>query len=162
MASNQLSANAASAFLSPHAFLPRDIQSENQPATPKLGRTDEEERKRRALVVDDVADVTAMLRVLLTRAGYEVVIAHSADKALKAAKKDQFDLVISDIGMPEMNGYELAKALRAMPGYEEIPMVAVTGYSMFNDREQSLRSGFTAHVTKPLDPRALLNLIDQL
>ncbi len=120
------------------------------------------ERKRRALIVDDVPDVTDMLSVLLTHAGYNVATAGSAAAALAIAANDQFDVVISDIGMPEMNGYELAKALRKMPGYEEIPMVAVTGYSMFNDREQSLRSGFTAHMTKPIDPRELVNLIDQL
>lgn len=103
-----------------------------------------------------------MLSVFLTHAGYEVVTANSAPAALDAARRGQFDIVISDIGMPEMNGYELVKTLRTYPGYEVIPMVAVTGYSMFNDREQSLRSGFTAHMTKPIDPRALLNLIEQL
>jgi CheY-like chemotaxis protein len=70
--------------------------------------------------------------------------------------------VISDIGMPEMNGYELVQRLRAIPGYETIPVIAVTGYAMFNDRGQSLAAGFTAHVTKPIDPRSLLDLIDQL
>jgi two-component system CheB/CheR fusion protein len=109
-----------------------------------------------------VADVTEMLEILLSHAGYQVVTASSARDALAAAQRNQFDVVISDIGMPEMNGYELAKALRASPGYENIPMIAVTGYSMFNDREQSLRSGFTAHMTKPIDPRALLDLIEQL
>src|SRR4029453_9077815 len=119
-------------------------------------------QKGSALVVDDVRDVTEMLEILLTHAGYQVVTASSARDALAAAQQIHFDVVISDIGMPEMNGYELAKALRASPGYENIPMIAVTGYSMFNDREQSLRSGFTAHMTKPIDPRALLDLIEQL
>ena len=119
-------------------------------------------QKGSALVVDDVADVTEMLEILLSNAGYQVVTASSARDALAAAQRGHFDIVISDIGMPEMNGYELAKALRASPGYENIPMIAVTGYSMFNDREQSLRSGFTAHMTKPIDPRALLDLIEQL
>jgi CheY-like chemotaxis protein len=100
--------------------------------------------------------------VFLTHAGYEVATANSAAGALATARERRFDIVISDIGMPEMNGYELARALRTLPGYETIPMVAVTGYSMFNDREQSLKSGFTAHMTKPIDPRALLDLIEQL
>jgi CheY-like chemotaxis protein len=119
-------------------------------------------KKRRALVVDDVADVTDMLEVLLTHAGYEVVTASSAADALAIARHDRFDVVISDIGMPEMNGYELAQALRSVQGYETIPMVAVTGYAMFNDYERSLHSGFNAHMTKPIDPRALLELIEQL
>ena len=118
--------------------------------------------KRRALVVDDVPDVTDMLSVLLTYAGYEVVTADSAAAAIAAADKQQFDVIISDIGMPEMNGYELARKLRAHPAYKSVPMVAVTGYSMFDDRERSLSAGFNAHLTKPIEPQALLDLIEQL
>jgi len=99
---------------------------------------------------------------LMTHAGYEVSTASSAQEALALARDHQFDVIISDIGMPEMNGYELAKALRLLPGYETVPMVAVTGYSMFDDRNRSLTSGFTEHVTKPIDPRAFLELIEQL
>jgi CheY-like chemotaxis protein len=118
--------------------------------------------RRVALVVDDVADVTEMLAVVLTHAGYSVVTAASAPAALKAARERQFDVIISDIGMPEMNGYQLAREMRLLPGYETIPMVAVTGYSMFDDKERSTNAGFNAHMTKPIDPRALLDLIDQL
>lgn len=117
---------------------------------------------RRALIVDDVSDVTDMLSVLLTHAGYDVSTASRARDAIALARERQFDVVISDIGMPEMNGYQLAEALRALPGYETVPMVAVTGYSMFNDRSRSLTAGFNEHLTKPIDPRALLKLIEQL
>ena len=120
------------------------------------------ERRRQALVVDDVTDVTDMLSVLLTYAGYEVVTADSARAAIAAASRQHFDVIISDIGMPEMTGYDLAKILRTLPGYEAVPMVAVTGYSMFDDRERSLAAGFTAHLTKPFEPRTLLDLIEQL
>ena len=123
--------------------------------------TEPQERKS-ALVVDDVADVTEMLAVVLSHAGYSVVTAASAPAALKAARERQFDVVISDIGMPEMNGYQLAREMRMMPGYETVPMVAVTGYSMFDDKERSTNAGFNAHMTKPIDPRALLDLIEQL
>jgi CheY-like chemotaxis protein len=122
----------------------------------------ESEIKRSALVVDDVSDVTEMLSVLLTHAGYDVVTAPSALAALAAARSQHFDVVISDIGMPHMNGYELAQELRALPEYRTVPLVALTGYSMFDDRQRSLRSGFNAHITKPIDPRALLDLIDNL
>jgi CheY-like chemotaxis protein len=118
--------------------------------------------RKSALVVDDVADVTEMLAVVLTHAGYSVVTAASAPAALKAARERQFDVIISDIGMPEMNGYQLAREMRLVPGYERIPMVAVTGYSMFDDKERSTKAGFNAHMTKPIDPRALLDLIEQL
>lgn len=122
----------------------------------------EPQERRSALVVDDVADVTEMLAVVLSHAGYSVVTAASAPAALKAARERQFDVIISDIGMPEMNGYQLAREMRTLPGYETVPMVAVTGYSMFDDKERSTKAGFNAHMTKPIDPRALLDLIDQL
>ena len=119
-------------------------------------------KKRRALVVDDVADVTEMLAVLLTHAGYEVKTASSAAAAIDSARNDRFDVIISDIGMPQMNGYELARELRGMPGYETVPLVALTGYSKFDDRQRSLDAGFNAHLTKPIEPRELLDLIEQL
>ena len=128
--------------------------SENSESDIHAGRT--------ALVVDDVADVTEMLAVVLTHAGYNVVTAASAPAALKAASERQFDVIISDIGMPDMNGYQLAREVRQLPGYQTVPMVAVTGYSMFDDKERSTKAGFNAHMTKPIDPRALLDLIEQL
>lgn len=131
--------------------------------TPDTKTTRTQTRQRRsALVVDDVADVTEMLAVLLSHAGYDVVTAASARAALDAARQQQFDVVISDIGMPEMNGYQLAREMRTIPGYEAVPMVAVTGYSMFDDQERSTNAGFNAHMTKPIDPRALIDLIEQL
>jgi two-component system, chemotaxis family, CheB/CheR fusion protein len=133
---------------------------DSSPAHERLEK--EAAANRSALVVDDVADVTEMLEVLLSHAGYEVVTAASARAALAAASERQFDVIISDIGMPEMNGYQLAEALRRLPGYETVPLVAVTGYSMFDDQERSKKAGFNAHMTKPIDPRALLDLIEQL
>ena len=117
---------------------------------------------RTALVVDDVSDVTEMLSVLLTHAGYQVVSASSARSALEAVHKHHFDVIISDIGMPEMNGYQLAREIRQLPDYSTVPMVAVTGYSMFDDKQRSLSAGFNAHLTKPIDPKVLLDLIEQL
>jgi CheY-like chemotaxis protein len=119
-------------------------------------------RKPLALVVDDAPDLAEMLSVFLTHAGYDVVTANSAKAALDAAERARFDVVISDIGMPRMNGYQLVQTLRGLPGYSSIPMIAVTGFSMYDDRERSLSSGFNAHVTKPIDPIGLFELIEQL
>ena len=151
-------------------FFSPDLQSEFVPAPPGDTRTHsfakehslEKGKKRRALVVDDIADVTEMLSVLLTHAGYEVMTASSALAAISLVKDGQFDVIISDIGMPQMNGYELARAVREISGYEAVPMVALTGYSKFDDRQRSLDAGFNAHLTKPIEPRELLDLIDQL
>jgi two-component system CheB/CheR fusion protein len=61
-----------------------------------------------------------------------------------------------------MNGYQLAEALRQLPEYQTVPLVAITGYSMFDDQQRSKKAGFNAHMTKPIDPRALIDLIDHL
>lgn len=143
-------------------FVPSEANHSSDFA-PNTGKTDREAITRRsALVVDDVADVTEMLAVVLSHAGYNVVTAASAPAALKAARERQFDVIISDIGMPDMNGYQLAREVRQLPGYERTPMVAVTGYSMFDDKERSSKAGFNAHMTKPIDPRALIDLIEHL
>lgn len=143
-------------------FLPSQERSKPSYQARKSDSVEQFHEPRSALVVDDVTDVTEMLSVLLTHAGYDVSCASTAPEALTLAREQHFDVVISDIGMPEMNGYELAKALRSLPGYEGVPLVAVTGYSMFDDRSRSITAGFNAHVTKPIDPRAFLDLIEQL
>lgn len=148
--------NASSQFMG--SF--RDPSKTRVPAETTSGR--DAEKFRSVLVIDDVADVTEMLSVLLTHAGYEVSAASSAQEAIALARDRHFDMIISDIGMPEMNGYELAATLRSEPGYEAVPMIAVTGFSMFDDRNRSLDAGFNAHVTKPIDPRGFLDLIEQL
>ena len=114
------------------------------------------------LVVDDVADVTEMIALLLKHAGYAVTTADSAAAALEIARTRPFDLIISDIGMPEMNGYELATTLRSYADYQNIPIVAVTGYSEYDDRGRALEAGFNAHLTKPIDPTRLLDLMNDL
>jgi CheY-like chemotaxis protein len=143
-------------------FLPLSSEDFASRTTGEQSGTRETESTRWALVVDDVADVTEMLSVLMTHAGYEVSTASCAPDAIALAREHHFDIVISDIGMPEMNGYQLAEALRLLPGYQNVPMVAVTGYSKFDDRGRSLTAGFNEHVTKPIDPRAFLELIEQL
>jgi two-component system CheB/CheR fusion protein len=117
---------------------------------------------QRILVVDDVADVTEMIALFLKHAGFDVATANSAASALQASSENQFDLIISDIGMPEMNGYDLAQSLRKREGYEVIPMIAVTGYTEYDDSGRSLSAGFNAHLTKPINPAHLLSVIGEL
>jgi CheY-like chemotaxis protein len=126
-------------------------------------KTPEEDKGRpRALVVDDAPDVTEMIATFLQHAGYDAVMAFSAAEALEAARVEQFRVVISDIGMPGMSGYDLAIALRALPDYKDVPLIAVTGFSMYDDRGRALQSGFNAHMTKPINPMSLLDLIKSL
>ena len=143
-------------------FSPPRGQQSSSPSPHEHTSVNNSVKGRWALVVDDVQDVTDLLSLLLTHAGYEVSTASCAKEAIALAQMHHFNVIISDIGMPEMNGYELARTLRRLPGYEAVPMVAVTGYSMFDDRNRSLSAGFNEHVTKPIDPRAFIDLIEQL
>jgi len=133
-------------------------------ATPRQRKSAPRKGKRRGvvLVVDDVADVTEMIELLLKHAGYDVSTADSAKDALQLARSTHFDLVISDIGMPDMNGYELATALRELGAYNQTPLIAVTGYSEYDDRGRAVRAGFNVHLTKPIEPTQLLTLMSEL
>ena len=110
---------------------------------------------RRALVVDDNPDIADLLAAVLRHSGYEATTAYSPSAALVIAFTKHFDVIVSDIGMPGMSGYELARALRDIPEYSAVPMIAVTGYAMYDDRERTLAAGFNAHLCKPIDPLAL-------
>ena len=123
---------------------------------------EEEANKPCALVVDDAPDVTEMLAMMLSFSGFHVVAVFSAAAALAAARERHFSVIVSDIGMPMMNGYELAQALRALPNYETVPMIALTGFSMYDDRDRALASGFDAFLTKPIDPTKLVAMIEDL
>jgi len=116
----------------------------------------------RVLVVDDAPDVTEMIALMMSYAGYRVATAFSATEALDAARTERFDAVISDIGMPGMSGYQLAEALRALPAYRSTPLIAVTGFTMYEDRQRALSAGFDDFLNKPISPSALLDTVRRL
>jgi two-component system CheB/CheR fusion protein len=109
-------------------------------------------RRLRILLVDDHADTCAALEKLLARRGHRVVAAHDVRSAMEAARQDAFDLVISDVGLPDGTGMELMTRLRAVGAVRGI---AISGFGMNGDREKSLEAGFSAHLTKPIDFRKL-------
>ena len=135
-------------------------------AKPQAAPGDEESAQKapclRVLVVDDAPDVTELLALLMSHAGYEVATAFSATEAFDAARAGRFDAVISDIGMPGMNGYQLAEALRALPGYRSTPLIAVTGFTHIEDRERAHRAGFDLFLHKPINPSDLLDAVRRL
>ena len=114
------------------------------------------------LVVDDSPETTEMLGKLLELEGAFVESARSGREALEIAKRKNFDLLISDISMPEMDGYELLQKLRALPAMADLPAVALTGYGRSNDVERALNEGFAEHLTKPLDLDDLLRIVRRL
>jgi len=121
-----------------------------------------EVRKHSVLVVDDVPDIAFMLAAYLERAGYRVVSVFSASEALDAARAEHFDAVISDIGLPLMDGYQLAKELRSLPHYVTTPLIAVTGFTEYSDQQNAFSAGFDAHLKKPIDPKKIIDLMAHL
>ena len=138
------------------AFAPALVATPQPEPVPEL-----RECRRRALVVDDNPDITELLAVVLRQSGYEVSAANSASNALADALTKKYDVVIADIGMPGMTGYELARALRSVPEYGATLMVAMTGYTMYDDRERALEAGFDAHLSKPVDIMSLRQVISR-
>ena len=118
----------------------------------------------RVIVVDDDADSRALLRMLLESAGAIVDTAGSADEALERMRTERPDVLISDVGMPDKDGYALVRELRADPqmGQHAIAAIAVTGYARPQDRVRILRSGFQAHLVKPVEPDEVLALVRAL
>ncbi len=116
-------------------------------------------RSRRVLVVDDNLDAAEMLATLLELDGHETRTAPDGPAALDLAGEFSPEIVFLDIGLPGMNGYELARRLRALPGLAAVRLVAVTGWGQDDDRRQSANAGIDRHLTKPVDPNAVRAMV---
>jgi signal transduction histidine kinase len=114
------------------------------------------------LVVEDSPDTLLLLNVLFEKRGCRVLTAESAAEALDIAGRETPDIIISDIGMPGMNGYDLLTRLRHLPGMQHVPALAITGYATEDDRARALAAGFTAHMAKPIDPDELFELVQKI
>jgi len=114
------------------------------------------------LVVDDSEDTTEMVRHLLEIGGASVCAATSGSEALRFAREREFDVVLSDISMPEMDGFEFLSRLRKLPGKEDLPAVALTGFGRPEDVQRASDQGFYAHLTKPFDLQTLARLLQKI
>jgi CheY-like chemotaxis protein len=114
------------------------------------------------LVVEDTPDVADMLVMLLKYDGHDAAVAYSGADGLDALMAEQFQVVISDIGMPHMDGYEFARALRLVPGYADVPLVAMSGHDREVDKEEARQAGFDQHMAKPVDVEKLTELVNDL
>jgi CheY-like chemotaxis protein len=114
---------------------------------------------RRVLLIDDNRDAAESMTVLLELWGHEVRIAYNGPDALSVAAEFRPDAALLDIGLPGMNGYEVASRLRELPGWREVMLVAVTGYGQDEDLRRSREAGFDHHLTKPVEPATLQDLL---
>jgi signal transduction histidine kinase len=116
----------------------------------------------RVLVVDDNRDVAESTAVLLRMAGCDVHVVYDGDEALRAMPRLRPDAVLLDIGLPKINGYQVAERIRAEPEHRRTLIVAISGYGQEEHRLQSQQSGFDYHIVKPIDPPVLTGLLASL
>jgi CheY-like chemotaxis protein/two-component sensor histidine kinase len=119
-------------------------------------------KKLRVMIVDDNVDAAAMLSMLLEASGHEVLVEHDGRGALARAAAEAPQVCLLDIGLPEMDGNELARHLRMLPATTDAVLVAITGYGQEKDRAQSLAAGFDHHLVKPVDTKTLAAILDAI
>jgi CheY-like chemotaxis protein len=133
-----------------------DAGEPREPAPRRAARRSE--RPRRVLVVDDNVDVADMMAELLGEMGHVVRTAHDGETALEVVPQFAPEVALLDLGLPAMDGLELARKLRAAPGCPFL--VAVTGYGRGSDQERAMQAGFDAHLVKPVSVETVLRVID--
>ncbi|WP_420473308.1 hybrid sensor histidine kinase/response regulator [Noviherbaspirillum sp. ST9] len=141
-------------------YLPRLPNWDEKPEPDARSRVPAPSAKRvKVLIVDDNVDAAQALFIVLTAAGHEVSVEHCPRRALETALKDIPDVYLLDIGLPQMDGNEVARLLRARPETSSAILIAVTGYGQLDDREKALAAGFDHYMTKPVDLSRLLTLL---
>jgi CheY-like chemotaxis protein len=119
-------------------------------------------KPQRVLVVDDNVDAAESIGVLLQLWGHDVRLANGGEAALELASEFHPQVVLLDIGLPVMDGYEVARRLRRELQARDAVIVALTGYGQDSDRRQAQQAGFDHHLTKPVEPEALQDLLASL
>jgi two-component system, cell cycle response regulator DivK len=117
---------------------------------------------KRILIVEDTEDNRQILRDLLTNAGFEIIEAHDGEAAVVAASEFRPDLILMDIQLPVMNGYEAIRRIKADTTLRLIPIIAVTSYALSEDKEKARAAGCDGYVAKPFSPRQLLATVRDL
>ncbi len=116
----------------------------------------------RILVVDDNDDSAECISIVFEFSGHQTRTAHSGEQALEIARQFLPDLVLLDIGLPGMNGYDVARSLRADPQLAKATLIALTGFGRAEDKQKALEAGFDFHVTKPVEVAVLRELLPSL
>jgi two-component system cell cycle response regulator DivK len=113
----------------------------------------------RILVIEDHEENRRILHDLLTNAGFEVIEAVTGEDGVALAARDVPDLILMDIQLPDIDGYEATRRIKAQPALHHIPLLAVTSYALSGDDAKAMAAGCDGYVTKPFSPRVLLKLI---
>ena len=114
---------------------------------------------RRVLVVDDNVDSAESMALLLRLQGHVVEIAHDGEEAIAIAERFRPEAMLLDLGMPKLNGFEVCQRIRQSPWGAGVLMVAQTGWGQAQDRARTIEAGFDAHLTKPIDPTAVQDML---
>jgi two-component system CheB/CheR fusion protein len=118
--------------------------------------------EKTVLIVDDNKDAVEALSTLLQVSGYETSTAHNGYSACDAARDHIPSVIIMDLGMPWMDGYEAVRTIRRMPGAKQIPIIAVSGNSQPDTQKKALAAGFSKHLSKPLDYDKLAQYLEEV
>jgi CheY-like chemotaxis protein len=140
--------------------LPNISETSNQSVTSQFIDPARANQNLKIIVVDDNIDAADMLQILLEEIGYEVIVAYEPYAALKIIENKSPDVVFLDIGLPGINGYELARRIRMMPSDHYPFLIALTGYGQNDDRKEAFEAGFDDHFTKPLTMEKLITLLN--
>jgi two-component system, cell cycle response regulator DivK len=116
---------------------------------------------RRILVVEDDAQNSYLIGFILEKSGYEVSTAVDGEQAVEAVDSSKPDLILMDMLLPKMNGYEATRAIKAKPEAAGIPIIALTAYSMKGDREKILEAGCDGYISKPIDPETFVSQMEE-
>jgi len=130
--------------------------------TPAVAEEPAPHARRRILLVDDNEDGAESLAMLLELGGHDIDIVHDGPQALEAAQRLRPDVVLLDIGLPRMNGYEVCRRIRQESWGQDLTVVALTGWGQEEDRQRSREAGFDAHLVKPVDYDNLTKLLTSL
>jgi CheY-like chemotaxis protein len=138
------------------------VPTSNNPVLQQRPSANGEAASLRLLVVDDNVDAADTLALLLRQAGHQVRVAHTGAAAVQSALSCQPEVVLLDIGLPGMDGYQVAARLREVPQLKKTTVIAMTGYGEDSDRQRAFQAGFDHHFLKPIDPERLQDFLATL
>lgn len=116
---------------------------------------------KRVLVIEDNETNLYLMRYILEKSGHQIIEARDGQTGIELAKREKPDLILMDIQLPVMDGYEATKKIRASAEGKDVPIIAITSYAMVGDKEKTLRAGCTAYLEKPINPETFMIEIEK-